>query len=995
MSFRKSLSLFLLIAFLSNIAQAGITVVKSSGITLTGADGVTFTGADGVTFTGADNFLSYNTNGITFTGADGVTFTGADGVTFTGADSSTYVGTNGVTFTGADGVTFTGADGITLTGADGVTFTGADGTQYHADTVKAQRPSGVTFTGADGITLTGADGVTFTGADGVTFTGADGVTFTGADGVTFTGADSLIGVRADGSTFVITHPNGVTFTGADGITLTGADGVTFTGADGVTFTGADGVTFTGADNKNGTTSQTIGLQSVSPELAIALNEATDDSNINAIIVFHQYPSQSDIAKLQEIGITGGTLYRVLPMISVSTTRAKIIAASRLPQVRSIYGNRTLNANSDSYFKTTQVQRVQADRDLQTKNAGMPVSGRNITVAVLDTGVNASHNDLAGKVVQNVRLTDSQSAPLGFLNPNPIENVVNTDPVSGHGTFVAGLIAASGVSSGGKYNGVASGANILGLSAGDLNLSFVLAGFDYLLERGANYNVRVVNCSFSAETIFDYNDPVNVATKLLTERGINVVFSAGNSGNGNGTLNPYAVAPWVVSVGATDEKGKLAGFSSRGTFGNALQKTSLVAPGVNVVSLRSAASQTGTLGVVGSDSNRLTPGEIPFYTTASGTSFSAPQVAGAIALMLEANPNLRPAEVKDILQRSATPLPNYYNHEVGAGMLNTYAAVLESAFPWRKTGLFRSVLDRNAVDFSTSVISNFSGTVNPNTVSNTNVSIPSNVIQASVNVSWGGLTSLNDLGLAVYSQNGIQRGDSNKLNLPGLTGKREKVTVNNPLNEVWQVSVKNSLGIGTPQSFLGSVSATTVRYADFSDVRNLSSADKTAVYESLSSYLMLPEGNKFRPDWTVSRSEFAEALVRSGRVPQFVAANQMFSDVKNLTTRNAVESVQGNPSGKLIFDTSNGSAFRPNDAATRLVAVVALVKAADLESLVSTTTLPLSVSDSSLIPAQLKGYVAVALQKGFLMLDGNKFNPNHSLTRLELTKAIVTLTGVSN
>ena len=112
-------------------------------------------------------------------------------------------------------------------------------------------------------------------------------------------------------------------------------------------------------------------------------------------------------------------------------------------------------------------------------------------------------------------------------------------------------------------------------------------------------------------------------------------------------------------------------------------------------------------------------------------------------MLETNPKLHPAEVKDILQRSATPLPNYYNHEVGAGMLNTYAAVLEAAFPWRRTGLFRSVLDREAVDFSTSVISNFGGSVNPNTISNTNVSIPANTIQANVNVSWGSLTSPND------------------------------------------------------------------------------------------------------------------------------------------------------------------------------------------------------------------------------------------------------------
>jgi serine protease AprX len=997
MNMKKALGLLLIFSLMSNVAQAGISFVKSSGITLTGADGITLTGADGITLTGADGILnSYKANGITLTGADGITLTGADGITLTGADSSTYVGPNGITFTGADGITLTGADGITLTGADGITFTGADGKQYRADSFRVQKPSGITFTGADGITLTGADGFTRGVNNGVTFTGADGITLTGADGITFTGADSLVGVRTDGSTFTITHPNGITFTGADGITLTGADGITLTGADGITFTGADGITLTGADNGNGTSSVKIGLQSISPELAVALNEATDDSNINAIIVFHQYPSQSDIEKLQQIGILGGTLYKVLPMISVSTTRANLIAVSQLPQVRSIYGNRTLDSTSDPYFKTTQIQRVQADRDLQVKNGGMPVSGRNVTVAVLDTGVNALHNDLAGKVVQNVRLADSHSSPLGFLHPKPIENLVNTDPVSGHGTFVAGVIAGSGSSSGGKYNGVAPGSNILGLSAGDLNLSFVLAGFDYLLEHGASYNVRVVNCSFSASTVFDFNDPVNIATRLLTDKGVNIVFSAGNSGSGNGTLNPYSIAPWVVGVGATDEKGKLASFSSRGVLGNPLQKTSLVAPGVNVVSLRSAATQTGTLGVaVGTDTQRLTPGELPFYTTASGTSFSAPQVAGAIALMLEANPNLKPAQIKDILQRSATPLPNYFSHEVGAGMLNTYAAVLEAAFPWRRTGVFRSVLDRNAVRFSTSVIDSFSGTVEPNTISNTNVQIPANVVQANVNITWGSLTSPNDLGLAVYSQGGVLRGDSNKLNLPGLTGKSEKVTINNPLSEIWQVSVRNSLGIGTTQSFLASISATTVQYEDFKDIQNLSATDQMAVFESLSCYLMLPEGKKFRPEWTVLRSEFAESLVRGGRVPQFVAANPMFTDVKDLTRRGAVESVQANPSGKLIFDAASGGEFRPNDAATKLVAAVAFVKAAELEGLVSSSVLPVNVVDASEIPVQMRGYVAVALQRGFLTLDGNRFNANRSLTRLELTKAMVKITGVFN
>src|SRR6185503_20214216 len=165
-------------------------------------------------------------------------------------------------------------------------------------------------------------------------------------------------------------------------------------------------------------------------------------------------------------------------------------------------------------------------------------------------------------------------------------------------------------------------------------------------------VRVVNCSFSANTRFDSNDPVNIATKMLTDNGINVVFSAGNTGPGTHTLNPYAVAPWVVSVGATDSEGRLADFSSRGDFASPLFHPTLVAPGVNVVSVRGSgiANVTGATGLIGADTQKLNAAELPYYTTANGTSFSAPQVAGAIALMLEANPSLTPAKVKDILKR---------------------------------------------------------------------------------------------------------------------------------------------------------------------------------------------------------------------------------------------------------------------------------------------------------------------------------------------------------
>jgi len=982
MSIKKLFCFILLYALTINAAQAGITIVKSNGITLTGADGINYIGTNGITLTGADNFLSYQTNGITLTGADGITLTGADGITLTGADGTTYTGTNGITLTGADGITLTGADGITLTGADGITLTGADGTQYNANSITVRQPNGITLTGADGITLTGADGINSISNNGITLTGADGITLTGADGITLTGADGITGINSNGIVFNLVNPTGITLTGADGITLTGADGITLTGADGITLTGAD-------DDSN--IQVNTGLQNIDPELAVLLNNATDDSNINAVVVFHQYPTQADLSRFQQIGIAGGTKYNVLPMVMVSATRAQLLAVSRLQQVRSIYGNRTLTLNSDPYFKTTQIQRTSIDRDLQNKNGGMPVTGRNVTVAVLDTGINSLHNDLSGKVVQNVRLADAQSTPLGFISPVQIENMANTDLAAGHGTFVAGVIAASGASSNGKYNGVAPGAKILGLSAGDLNLSFVLAGFDYLLQKGADYNTRVVNCSFSSNTVFDYNDPVNIATKMLTQSGVSVVFSAGNSGSGNGTLNPYATAPWVISVGATDEKGKLANYSSRGVFGSKNQNPTLVAPGTNIVSLRGAVSPTSVMGLAGgTDTQRLSAGELPYYTTASGTSFSAPQVAGAIALMLETNPNLTTAQIKDILQRTATPTPLYYRHEAGAGMLNTYAAVLEAAFPERRMGIFRSVLNQGSVNFSTEATHPFENRVSPNTSTVENISIPADTIQAGVHIGWQ--FSSNDLALKLYDSTGTLSGESNYLNAPGLSGRREKVILNTPSARNYTAVISNTGNLGsTAQDFTGILETTRVNYAERLNINKLSPSQQSIVKEGMRSFVVLPKGNTFQPNFGATRAELAAAIIRTGRVSQYLAGSPMFSDVRDLTTRNIIESVQTNPNGKLFFDAETGFAFQPDAFATKLVAAVALVKAANMESQTSSTILPLSVSDRYSIPAEYCGYVAVALQKNLINLDGYAFNSNRALTQMELAQAAVILT----
>src|SRR5207247_688703 len=127
----------------------------------------------------------------------------------------------------------------------------------------------------------------------------------------------------------------------------------------------------------------VGIQSVDPEFSVMLNRLTDDSNVDAVIVYHHVPTDADLADLQSIGVLGGTRYHALPMIAVTTTKSRIAAISHLASVRSIYGNRTFQWNLDPTARNvTGVDRVRRTSDLTQSNQGVPVSGRGVTVAVL-------------------------------------------------------------------------------------------------------------------------------------------------------------------------------------------------------------------------------------------------------------------------------------------------------------------------------------------------------------------------------------------------------------------------------------------------------------------------------------------------------------------------------------------------------------------------------------------------------------------------------------
>jgi serine protease AprX len=283
----------------------------------------------------------------------------------------------------------------------------------------------------------------------------------------------------------------------------------------------------------------------------------------------------------------------------------------------------------------------------------------------------------------------------------VENLPNSETSVGHGTHVAGITAGLGTASRGYYTGVAPGAKLVGIGTGDILFIFwALAGFDYILDHQQAYNIKVVNNSWGTSGPFDPKDPINKATKKVHDKGITVVFAAGNDGPDQNTLNPYSVAPWVIGVAAgcknlpdptnsaihcADQTGQnrapiLADFSSRGIPGDPLYHPDVTAPGVHIVSTRAS---TGTV-LNALDANHdfdltsscaISVANEPYYTCASGTSMATPHVVGVVALMQEAaGGRLTPDKIASVLTQTARPLPGYALWEVGTGYVDALAAV---------------------------------------------------------------------------------------------------------------------------------------------------------------------------------------------------------------------------------------------------------------------------------------------------------------------------------
>ena len=313
------------------------------------------------------------------------------------------------------------------------------------------------------------------------------------------------------------------------------------------------------------------------------------------------------------------------------------------------------------------------------------TGAGVTVAFIDSGITS---------YQHPDLDDSRVlAFVDFVNGRSTKYDDN-----GHGTHVAGIIGGTGKLSAQKYAGMAPGASLVSLKVlnqdGEGSVGNILKALDWVYTNGKTYGVRVVNLSVGAPvTESYYTDPLTLATRTLVDSGITVVAAAGNLGlNALGQPQWGGVAapgnaPWVLTVCAFSTNGSydvaddtVAAFSSAGpTAVDFAAKPDLCAPGVGVVSTSGPGSSLFQSGLLSTPS-WLIPGTVtslyPYlpYESLTGTSMATPFVSGAIALMLQANPNLTPNLIKALLEFTAISKPGVSALRQGAGFMNVSHAV---------------------------------------------------------------------------------------------------------------------------------------------------------------------------------------------------------------------------------------------------------------------------------------------------------------------------------
>lgn len=300
---------------------------------------------------------------------------------------------------------------------------------------------------------------------------------------------------------------------------------------------------------------------------------------------------------------------------------------------------------------------------------MGYSGEGIGVAIVDTGISKC-NDF---IYPNDRIVAFKD----FIN-----NKKTPYDDNGHGTHVAGIAGGNGTNSDGRYKGIATNCNLIGVKVlneeGQGNASDVLAGLQWIMDNRKKYNIRIVNLSIGTNNT-SYNDPLVKAVEKMWDSGIVITIAAGNDGPKKFTINSPAISKKVITIGSSDDSkyssniwgNPMVNFSGRGPTMQCVIKPDVLAPGVDIVSCLSSSISNQSNNVIEQN-----------YYALTGTSMSTPIVSGAIALLLEKYPELEPNDVKLMIKKCCKNLHLPKNQQ-GWGLIDVYKLLSQEVVYARK------------------------------------------------------------------------------------------------------------------------------------------------------------------------------------------------------------------------------------------------------------------------------------------------------------------------
>ncbi len=397
------------------------------------------------------------------------------------------------------------------------------------------------------------------------------------------------------------------------------------------------------------------------DIALEMGVFIEDGRISVLVDFDHQPTEADENALVEaVGFIPNFRFHWIDIISGSVAVDQLDALLEVPGVVFLTLNGPVEVTMDSVVPEHHVDLVW--------NLGY--TGKGMTVAVIDTGIDAKH----------VGLDDLDDDPL-TNDPKVIAfyDAINdggttdgsTEPYDdhGHGSHCAGISAGTGAGAeDNRYRGVAPDAYLVGVKVldggGSGSFDQVMAGMEWCIDYKEEFNIRTATMSLGGvwliELTQEEEERLTTLANTMVREGIALTIAAGNSGT-YGSIGTPGAARDVITVGATEKDRDTAIYSSRGPTAEGLIKPNVAAIGSNVMSVE-ANSGTG-------------------YTSMSGTSMATPVVAGIMSLILEANPDLDPLTLRSILEYTSefrwVVDPMRPNNDYGWGFVEADAALLEA------------------------------------------------------------------------------------------------------------------------------------------------------------------------------------------------------------------------------------------------------------------------------------------------------------------------------